>query len=60
MQKRHSIMVPESLYLEIKKIRARLLIEGDIEVKNLGEVIEYIVNYYKEKKRSEYGDKEIS
>ncbi|MCS7185311.1 MAG: hypothetical protein NZ870_05275 [bacterium] len=59
MQKRRCIMVNDHLYQEIKKIKARLLIEQDIEVKNMGKVIEYIVYYYKNKEGSG-GDKKIS
>ncbi|MEM3580395.1 MAG: hypothetical protein QXQ64_03925 [Candidatus Bathyarchaeia archaeon] len=59
MQKRHSIMVSSPVYLEIKKLKARLLIEKNIEVRNLGQVIEYIVNYYREKEEQN-GNKEIS
>lgn len=47
MQKRHSIMVSEEIYKEIKKIKAELLINENMEIKNLGEVIKYIVEYYR-------------
>lgn len=47
MQKRHSIMVSPKVYQELKKLKAQLLIERDVEARNFSEVIEYIVNYYK-------------
>ncbi len=47
MQKRHSIMVSEEIYKEIKKIKAELLLNDNVEIKNLGEVIKYIVEYYR-------------
>lgn len=47
MQKRHSIMVTEEIYKEIKKIKAELLINENMEIKNFGEVIKYIVEYYR-------------
>lgn len=54
MQKRHSIMVSDFLYQEIKRLKAKLLIEKNIEIKNLGEVVEYIVRYYKEKEKVQW------
>lgn len=47
MQKRHSIMVSKEVYAEIKKIKAELLLNDNMEIKNLGEVIKYIVEYYR-------------
>ncbi len=47
MQKRHSIMVSEEIYKEIKKIKAELLLNDNLEIKNLGEVIKYIIDYYR-------------
>lgn len=59
MQKRYSVMVNSNLYQEIKRIKASLLLKENIELKNLGEVIEFIVNYYKEREEG-YGTKKVS
>lgn len=58
MQKRHSIMVSEEIYKEIKKIKAELLLNDNLEIKNLGEVIKYIIDYYRKGGCS--GDKKVS
>lgn len=55
IQRRHSIMVSDRVHKELKKLKAELLVENNIEVRSLGAVIEYIVDYYKKANQKERG-----
>jgi hypothetical protein len=46
-------MVSDRVHKELKKLKAELLVENNIEVRSLGAVIEYIVDYYKKAKQKE-------
>lgn len=58
MQKRHCIMVTTKVYKELKKIKAYLLIKQNLDIKNNGQVIEYMIEHFKEKEMND-GDKKI-
>lgn len=53
INKRHSIMVSDNTHKELKKLKAELLVESNIEVRSLGGVVEYVVNYYKRMNENE-------
>lgn len=60
MKKRHSIMVSEEVYKALKRVRAQLLVNEDMEFKSLGEVILFLVKDFDSRRGGECGNKKVS